>query len=299
MRDENARAEPGLGNMMLGYGLLGLQPLPVVLLSEEGVGSAEAVCARFGLSLLFIFAICWIRGRGLSTHQPRTLALRGLLGGCAVLLYFHSIQNAGAARGTLLNYTYPIWANLFSIFLGRRAAPTFWIGLAVTLLGLWLVVVPEDGWGTRPFGDGELAGVASAMFAGAAVLTIKQLRETDESLTIIASFSVCGFLLSLFFFEDAPLSRLTEPRSLLLGLAVGAVAFLGHVFFTRGYRGMSVQHATLLSLSVPLIAAVVGILFLGESYSLRFGVGGGLMLTSTGFVLLGTRGENPIRRARN
>ncbi len=296
MNEEGAAREPGLGNMLFGYVLLGLQPLPVVLLAREGIGSAEVVGARFGLSLLFIGIICLIRGRGVTTKNPKMLTLRGLLGGCAVLLYFYSIQNAGASRGTLLNYTYPLWANLISVFFGQRPALGFWGGLAVALLGVWLVVVPEEGWGSRPLGTGELAGLGSAIFAGAAVLTIKQLRRTDESLTIIASFSLCGLLMSLFFFDDAPLHRFAEPPVASLGALVGALAFVGHVFFTRGYRGMSVQHATVLSLIVPLIATLVGIFFLGERYTPRVGIGAGLILAATGFVLLKKGGDSPVRR---
>lgn len=272
--------------MLLGYFLLGLQPLPVALLSQRGVGAAETVFARFALGVLFIAAICLFRKRWLGTSQPGMLLLRGVLGGSAVLLYFFSIQTSGAARGTLLNYTYPVWANLFSIFLGRRPSGAFWVGLGIALLGLWLLLVPAGGLGNKPFGVGEAAGLASAFISGAAVLTVKQLRKTDETLTILASFSMCGLFMSLFFFEGDSLARLKSTESLLLGLVVGIIAFLGHLFFTRGYRGMNVQHATLLSLTVPVVASVVGLAFLDEKVSLRLGLGGLLVLVSTASVLL-------------
>lgn len=286
MGSAEVKSEPGLGNMTLGYILLGLQPLPVALLSQKGVGPAETVFARFFLGLVFIGAICVVRKRFLTTQQPGMLLLRGLLGGAAVLLYFTSIQNSGAARGTLLNYTYPIWANLFSVFLGRRPSGAFWLGLAVALLGLWLLIVPERGWGSAPFGVGEAAGMASAFLSGAAVLTVKELRRTDETLTILASFSVSGLCLSLFFFEGDSFSLLFATEALLLSVAVGVIAFLGHLFFTRGYRGMTVQNATLLSLSVPVVAAFVGVALLGEQFSARLVLGGLLILLSTAAVLL-------------
>jgi drug/metabolite transporter (DMT)-like permease len=286
MGSSEGKSDPGLGNMMLGYFLLGLQPLPVALLSQAGVGAAETVFARFALGLGFIGAICVLRKRGLTTHQPALLLLRGVLGGSAVLLYFFSIQNAGAARGTLLNYTYPVWANLFSIFLGRRPGTAFWIGLAVALMGLWLVIIPTSGFGERAFGVGEAAGLASAFISGAAVLTVKELRRTDETLTILASFSACGLFLSLFFFEGQSLMIFRNQYPLLLGVAVGVIAFLGHLFFTRGYRGMKVEHATILSLSVPVVASVIGVALLGESLSLRLILGGLLILFSTAAVLL-------------
>lgn len=286
MGSSEAKPDPGLQSMMLGYLLLGLQPLPVALLSKHGVGAAETVFARFALGLVFIGVICTVRRRGLSTLQPGMLLLRGLLGGAAVLLYFFSIQNAGAARGTLLNYTYPIWANLFSIFLGRRPPPSFFLGFGVALVGLWLLIVPPRGFGSEPFGVGEASGLGSALLAGAAVLTIKQLRRTDESLTIIASFSACGLLMSVFLFDCDALTVFLQPEPRRLGIMVGILAFLGHVFFTRGYRGMNIEHATLLSLSVPVTAAFVGVVFLEESFSPRIALGGLLILLSTAAVLL-------------
>lgn len=292
MGSPDTKSDPGLGNMLLGYFLLGLQPLPVALLSERGVGAAATVFARFALGLLFIGTICLFRKRWLATSQPGILLLRGVLGGSAVLLYFFSIQNSGAARGTLLNYTYPIWANLFSILLGRRPSGAFWFGLGVALLGLWLLLVPAGGWGNKPFGVGEAAGLASAFISGAAVLTVKQLRKTDETLTILASFSACGLLLSLFFFEEGSLAQLRNAEPLLLGIAVGVIAFLGHLFFTRGYRGMNVEHATLLSLVVPVVASVVGLAFLDEKFSLRLALGGLLILVSTASVLLEKSTQN-------
>jgi drug/metabolite transporter (DMT)-like permease len=282
---------PAAGNMLLGYALLGLQPLPVAMLARGDVGPAETVFARFLLSALLILAVCAIRWRGLSTAQPRLLLLRGLLGGGAVLLYFSSIQWAGAARGTLLNYTYPIWANLFAWMLGHRPSGRFWWALSLALVGIWFVVVPEQGLGDGTIGRGEWAGLASAVLAGGAVLTIKRLRETDESLTIIASFTSFGLLMSLPLSSIEVMSRLISPELLVPGLSVGLLAFVGHVFFTRGYRGVSVQTATLLSPTVPLIATLTGIVMLDEVVTGRFGLGALAILASSMLALRAHRNK--------
>jgi drug/metabolite transporter (DMT)-like permease len=285
MESRSLGAHPGIPSLLIGYVLLGLQPIPVALVAAYGVGAPETVFARFLFSALAVGVICAARKRGLTTKQPSMLFLRGLLGGTAVLLYFCSIQWAGAARGTLLNYTYPLWANLFGAFLGQRASLKFWLCLLLSLGGLWLVVVPESGFGRTTVGLGELCGLGSAFFAGGAVLTIKKLRSTDESLTIIASFTVFGLLMSLPFLETSRMYALARPAALLLVLLVGFFAFLGHLFFTHGYRGVRISDATLLSLIVPIVASLSGILLLGEEASLRFWGGATLILGSTLAVL--------------
>jgi drug/metabolite transporter (DMT)-like permease len=72
-----------------------------------------------------------------------------------------------------------------------------------------------------------------------------------------------------------------------LAFLVGLSAFFGHVFFTRGYRGVSVAHATLLSLLVPVVAALAGIWLLEEEFSARFIAGALIILTALSFVLTG------------
>lgn len=291
MESRTPGSHPGIFSLLIGYILLGLQPIPVALVAAHGVGAPETVFARFLFSAVAIGAICVARGRGLRTEQPYLLLLRGLLGGTAVLLYFWSIQLAGAARGTLLNYTYPLWANLFGALFGQRAPLKFWVCLALSLAGLWLIVVPQAGFGASTIGLGELCGLGSAFFAGGAVLTIKQLRNTDESLTIIASFTVFGLFMSLPLLEAPRVLALAEPSALLLAFSVGVCAFLGHLFFTRGYRGVKLSDATLLSLIVPVVASLAGILVLGEDVSLRFWSGAALILGST-FAVLRTPSKN-------
>jgi drug/metabolite transporter (DMT)-like permease len=70
------------------------------------------------------------------------------------------------------------------------------------------------------------------------------------------------------------------PFEAMLALAVGVLAFGGHYYFTRGYRGTSVQLGTAMSLSVPVVAALAGALLLGEHLGVRFLVGGSCVLAA-------------------
>lgn len=296
--------------MLCGYVLLGLQPLPVRALAQQGVSAPWVVVGRFAFALVVILLLCVLRRRGLRTGNPRLLLWRGIFGAVAVLLYFTAVQLAGAGPATVLNYTYPLWANLIAVLaLGQRVPRSFWLLLAVALFGVWLIV------GSGPAGTGggasatqaedalratwgRLAGLCSAVAAGAAVLCIKRLRDTDESLTIITSFSIVGLLLALpFGLLEAwlpagvlgPARRVGEhwfpslgPTSALLFLAVGALAFGGHLFFTRGYKHTSVPVGTSLSLIVPVVAAGAGALLLGERLGVNFAAGTLLVLAASG-----------------
>lgn len=274
--------------MMVGYALLGVQPLAVRALAGA-VPTPQVVAVRFGFALVAISIVClWCR-RGLTTRQPAVLFLRGLLGGMAVLAYFGSVQLVGAGRGTVLNYTYPVWANLFAlVFLGQGTSRWFWPLLTSALAGVALVALPP-GAGWTGFETGDLLGLASAVFAGGAVLCIKLLRRTDDALTVIASFSAVGLLFAVPLALFPQLWPVPRPVAHSLGtlttwallVSVGMLAFGGHVMFTRGYRHTSVQLGTVLSLSVPVIASALGIILFDEPLTGRFALGALLVVTSS------------------
>lgn len=278
-------------DLVLGYGLLGLQPVFVRVLSTEKLSPLETVWIRFTITAGCIGLWCLVAFRRLTTQQPAWLVARGLLGAVAVYLYFSSVASVGAARATLLNYTYPFWANLLAVLFGARPSPRFWLGLCVAFLGVIIVVLPMDADLSWRLARGDMQGLASAVLSGAAVLVVKQLRKTDDSLTIVASFTLGGLLMSSW---DHPVSDtlhiLIDPGYAWAAWGVGLSSFFGHLLFTRGYRGATVQQATLLSLMVPVIASALGVLVLGEPFQMRFALGASLVLFALSFV---ARGADP------
>jgi drug/metabolite transporter (DMT)-like permease len=286
-----ARQEPsGTRSLLLGFLLLGLQPLFVKLADRYGFSPAESVMIRFGITLGLALASALLLGQSLRTQRPWIWLLRGVLGGGAVLLFFTSVALSGASVGTLLNYTYPVWAQLFAFTIGERVRLESLAYLALALFGVYLVVQPSS----QSFGVGEVSGIFSGILAGGAVLCLKKLRETDGEQTIIVSFSLIGivFAVGLLVWQRGSVGALREhsAQGWLVELVVGLLSFLGHVYFTRGYKYTTVRVGSVLSLLVPLIAAITGVLFLGETVSASFVLGALLILAS---VLIATRRDRP------
>ncbi len=267
--------------MLIGFVLLGLVPVMVRAAKLVGWGPAQTVCARFLVALLCILLLATLGRQRLAPKNRRLLLLRGVLGGVAVLLFFSSVQLTGAGIGTLLNYTYPIWANLFAVlFWRKRPKPTFWLLLASAMLGIFLVIRPDFN-GVRL---GEAFGALSGVVAGAAVLCIKRLRETDRSLTIIFSFSLVGLIAAapIALLESIALPPPFENTTgWLLLLGTGLFSFFGHVYFTRGFKDTSVQLGSVLALSVPVVATLTGWLFLDEPLTWSYLLGAVLVLAAS------------------
>lgn len=269
--------------MGAGYLLLSAQPLAVRLLSEARYSAPLISLIRFLIGAAVVLALTNL-GRRLDLRRPGLLSLRAALGGLAVVTYFASIELSGAGRATLLNYTYPLWANVLGIFFGYRPPRSYFAFLLLALVGVALIVGGDP---SRAVSLGDALGLLSAILAGAGVLTIKELRKTHDSLTIVMALSVGGLatsgLLLAFGPSTAPIRPEWAHSDGGLLLAVGMTSVFGHLLFTRGYSKVSLALGTILSLVVPLLTATLSHLLLKELFSTREVLGGlilGLALAS-------------------
>jgi len=202
----------------------------------------------------------------------------------------------------VLNYTYPIWANVLAFWLGTRQPLGFWLFLLLSVLGVGLVANAPHNTSTNWLGT--LIGLGSAFVAGGAVLTIKKLRETEGELMIVLAFSIGGLLVSTpILLFVGPAGSAVHPADWTKALAllgvVGLSSFGGHLLFTRAYKLVSVGIGTLLSLIVPLISLVLGTVILEEDLSGRQALGAALILGGmVGGSLVGQarRNEAPVSR---
>jgi drug/metabolite transporter (DMT)-like permease len=150
--------------------------------------------------------------------------------------------------------------------------------------GVWLVLGIQ--WSSFQWGD--LTGILSGVTGGAAVLSVKEARRTDNALTVFGSFSLFGFLFSaaaLGIGFWTPLSRAGEWNSLgpqgwgILCL-MGFSAMTAQLLFTQGYGHTSLTMGSLLSLLVPVLAAFWGWMLLGEPLTPHFILGTLFVLTA-------------------
>jgi drug/metabolite transporter (DMT)-like permease len=277
---------PGWLVMLFGYASFGLAPVFLRLGILGGWTASGAVVVRFVVALVLTAAIALAGGvlgggRELVVRPVNKggLVWRGIYGGAAVITYFYSVQLLGAGWGALLNCTYSLWANVFGVLLGRhRPDRWFWPLLASAAAGLSLVVDVSDARASR---IGLVIGILSGVAGGAALLTIKTLRATDNALTINLALSFGGLAVGIPVEAVRIVSAGPPPSTLVpaLWLVVSAVfSFFGQIFFNHGLKHTTVSLGSLLALCTPIIAGVCGVLFLGERLTPHFLLGAGLIL---------------------
>ncbi len=156
---------------------------------------------------------------------------------------------------------------------GERPAPLQWAGLAVALAGLGYLVAPAV---ARP----SLLGSASMAVAGIAWgrYSVRGRRSADPLAGTTGNFSrsvPLALVVSLVFAGFAHASL----RGLALAVASGALASgLGYVVWYGALRGLSGTRAAVVQLSVPVIAAAGGVVFIGEQITGRLVVAGSMVL---------------------
>jgi drug/metabolite transporter (DMT)-like permease len=262
--------------LLFGSGVLfGLSAVLTRLAARWGMAGGQVSLIRFSVGLVAVLAIFRLRPGTFRPRRKDLLVARALFGGVAALLYFMAIERIPAGEATLLNNTFPIWAVLLSFFL-LDARPTVHLAAALAVASAGVFMVLGGGRATFGLGWGEVLGIVSGLFGGAAVTAIRALRATDNAPTIFFSFSLGGIAVSLpFLLTPWPASKVAWAMAVL----VGAVAFLAQLFMTEAYGALRVPEAALWQQLTPI-----------ASYLWALGLGEGLGWSTVLGVLLGAAG---------
>jgi drug/metabolite transporter (DMT)-like permease len=262
--------------------LFGLAAMLAKVAARDGMSGGQATLVRFSLGLAAVAALFRLRPGTFRPARWSLLAVRGLVGGAAALMYYLAIARIPAGEATLLNNLFPIFAVVISLFtLRERPTAHLALALAVASAGVYLVLWGGDeaaraGEMALHLGWGEGIAILSAMAGGVAVTAIRALRSSVNAPTIFASFATGGILVSLPF-GLAPWP--SAPLAWAAALAAGVAAFFAQLTMTEAYGALSIPEAAVLQQLTP-IATYLWALLLAERVT---------VVTAAG-VLLGVAG---------
>lgn len=207
-----------------------------------------------GAAYLFLYAITF------------SFAYTSLSAGTGALLLFGSVQIAMIA-----------WA----LVVGERPGPGRWIGMVVALVGFVYLVLPGL---TAPSPAGAAlmttAGIAWAFYSLRRRGRGDPLPETAGNFARAAPMALA---VSLVLAGRAHAS----PAGMALAVMSGALASgLGYVVWYAALRGLTASGAAVSQISVAPIAALGGIVFLGETLNSRIIVSSVLILGGIALALL-------------
>lgn len=285
--------------LALGAVLFGAMAVATRAASEEH-GPAQIAFVRFVLNLAGVGLWAWLQPKRMRATRPALLFWRGLFGGTAVLLYFTAIAHLGAGLGTLLNYTFPLWATVFAaMFLGERIGLRLLGGMVLATAGLVVVVGPQElsnalqGLGEPMVRWGLLAGVVSSVLAGAATTVVRAVRQTDSALAVFGAFCLIGALVCLpgAMADWRPVSMYSGAMLLL----AAAFSFVAQLMFTYALKYVQVGAGALTTQLTVVASYGFAALFLGETIGAGVLVGGAMTMVG---VLLAAPRRTVVVRAK-
>jgi len=207
----------------------------------------------------------WVSAFALALYAVAfAFAYRGLSAGTGALLLFGSVQ---------------LTMIVVALVRGERPGALEWLGYALALAGLLWLVAP--GVHAPPLIAAVLMAAAGASW-GAYTL---RGRGAQDPLADTASNFVLAVPFALAAFAVPGPRHFTWPGA-GLAIASGALASgVGYALWYRALPSLSRSRAATLQLAAPAIAAVLGVVFLGETPTPRLFVAGALLLGGIGLAV--------------
>jgi len=211
---------------------LSLVPLAVKLIPpDSGIPTSEKLVARGLVAVIVTFILMKRRGEALLPGKPWLLFLRSAFGTIGMVLYFVALETLPLADTVIVNKLSPFFVLLFSwIFLGEKLKRIQVFAIVTAFAGVALVADPAG----LTVSKAMILALASAVFAGAAYTTLRELRKYDSPVRVVfwfSLFSVIAFLPGTISGGKIPTGVMILP---LLGIGIAGV--LGQVLMTTAYR---------------------------------------------------------------
>ena len=215
----------------------------------------------FSAALLFLYAV------------PFSFAYDTLTTGTGALILFAAVQATMLVAG---------------LATGERPRLLQWIGLAAALGGMTYLVLPGV---TAPSLTGSVlmavAGIAWGLYSLHGRGAVDPLGETRDNFVRSVPMVAVVSLLSVGDFE-------ITPAGALLAVTSGALASgAGYAIWYTALAGLTATFAATVQLSVPVIAAVGGVLVMGESVTFRLVLSSVLILGGVALALPRSRRTRP------
>ena len=257
--------------------------------APAGTSSASIGAARIALGglLLLAFAVS-TAGRRLdirrllaaSRRARAALVLAAVAVGGYQLCFFTAVRMTGVAIGTVVAIgSAPVFTGALSRLTGGPRLDVRWMAATAAAAAGCVVLVTGGQAGGVGAGGVGAGGVGLALAAGCCyaiyAVAASRLIRAGNSETAVMGLLFGGAAVLL-----APVLAAGSPGWLLTARGLALIAYLGvvttalaYLFYGRGLRTVSAPVAVTLGLAEPVVAAILGLVVLGERLTITDFVG--------------------------
>lgn len=181
---------------------------------------------------------------------------------------------------------------LSDIFKGKKLLLAEWLGLIIAFIGLIILLMPSA---SAPSLTGFLLMAISGIAWGFYTLAGRGSKTplVDTTNNFLRTLPFIG-LLMLLTLSNIELSN----QGILLAIISGTVTSgLGYAIWYSALSGLTVKHAAIIQLSVPVIAAIGGVIFSNETINIELITSSFLVLGGVLTVIMGKQSMERLQRA--
>jgi drug/metabolite transporter (DMT)-like permease len=271
-----------------------------IKLADRGFSPVEVTLARLAMGAAVLFVIVFVR----SEKIPRSRSLWAHIAVAALfanavpyLLFAVAEQSVNSSTAGIINATTPLWTVALAVAVRHQKAVTSWqaAGLFVGFFGTVLIFSPWRAANGLASAGGLECLAASISYAISYIYMDRFLARRGLSSVML---SACQLLIGAAMLAIAlAITGVGSPH--FTPTSVAAVAVLGIIgtgfAYVLNYQIITREGATVASTVtylLPVVAIVLGVLFLGETIT-------ALMVSGIALVLAGvalTRGQTKTRR---
>lgn len=234
-----------------------------IALGEALIDAASFASVRMVSGALMLGIIAWPRWHRQGYEPPDFRAAAALF--LYMIFFTWAYVSLSTGTGALILFG-AVQITLFVVALrsGETFTPISWAGLALAAAGLVLLVLPGV---TAPDPAGAVFMTAAGVAWGWYTLRGRGVRDP---LGATANNFLVGILPALAVSLVFAKNRDATAEGVILAAASGALASgMGYAIWFAALAGLTTTRAATVMLSVPVIAAAGGVIFLSEQVSAR------------------------------
>ncbi|CAG4992993.1 hypothetical protein DYBT9275_01082 [Dyadobacter sp. CECT 9275] len=223
------------------------------------------------------------------------IILCGIIFGSDIAVWNLSIQYSNATQATLLTNLSPVWVGIASfLFLTKKPKPKFWVGTAIALAGL-TVLIGFDTILEMRFDKGFLMAIASGILYASYMLISKTVLDKINIINFLMfSMSVSAvYLLTLCLLLDQPLWHFSAMVWSVLMIQGVICQLLGWFTISYAIQKMDAGRVSLGLLSQSVVTGVMAWMFIGEKVTLQMILGGIIILLGIAVTFYRSKTDSP------
>jgi len=248
-------------------------------LGHDAIDAASFTLIRLTSGALMLWLIVLIKNKTAAMTEGDWFSA-GMLFLYAVMFSFAYITLSAGTGALILFGAVQLTMIFAGILAGERPHFSAWFGIAMAMGGFIYLVSPGLS-APSPVGV-TLMSVAGISWG---VYSLQGRRSTSATATTLGNFmraAPFAAMTSLLSITNLDLSM----EGVMLATLSGAITSgIGYVIWYAALPGLTATHGATVQLSVPVLAALGGIYFLSESFTLRLFMASSAILLGIGIVL--------------